>query len=907
MAKYEHDQFSTSAPLPWDIQKQLENLLQQQQQQQQQPSDPAYTQPQPYQQQQQQQQRQQQQQQNPPQLHQSSSSSRSYPSSSNEHVHQQQEVSYEDHDQQNQSSLYEQWVAFNVSDPSSSTDLSNQSQHQNQNESVRPLRTYSSAEHNPAQSPPPPPPGPQDPDGAPGSSSIGGGRAMLQVPFFRWFGRTSYTGTGFKRVKVELRNSTDLEQPTTPPVETVPLVGPSGSSPHAPAGPASNMLYPEFSPSASTPSSYSSPEDPLRPAPSVDTARSGSSSTATNTSDGKRKSTARDRLFKGEGKGRLGVYPKDEIFGDLLGIFERDLSCHFPFLSVASILEQHRANTLPALISNAICALTSRFSTHPLLLPLRASPKRQYESAQPFEDTAKKILVPLLSFPSVDTVVGLVLLAWSEFGSGRDSGLWMFSGMAIRMLQDLGLHREASIQQEPSDVEIARRRLLFWSVFFLDRVISYGTGRSATVSEAEIDIRSPTSADCELVAGQLQGPAGSVTPWPWPELIAITRFRGRISDVLNSPKGALDRSSREKLEVLQGDMISFYQAMDPVLHFSIHTFKHYRDLRQSPTFFLLHIMFHSVITVLHRPSLLQNFSQGEEVLLESNVEVSRSSARTLANMLSYADLAGSIAILANPFADQMIFVSAVAFLEERQLIEEAKNAAARAIASQRGLYQGGLNGMSSFSGAANGFGGAGGMDGFKTPTATKLLRSFADSKLDVSVSALKNCQFLWAGVGWVSRTIDQKRRGISIADVDPDTEADTPPVLFPKDPSMIRAWLQREWISRSAGSKQEDQTPFMKDEGVWDENMFSLVPSDVGLSFTGTGLDGSNQLIMSLDTVSDPMSYSEYGYTPGQDGQQGPGQTQEHGHKWDLPFDQPISVDHSGLPSPSFLNDLIWG
>lgn len=55
----------------------------------------------------------------------------------------------------------------------------------------------------------------------------------------------------------------------------------------------------------------------------------------------------------------------------------------------------------------------------------------------------------------------------------------MYTGMAIRVIQDLGMQHEASIQQDGTLIEVARRRLLFWSVFFLDRVISYGASTAA--------------------------------------------------------------------------------------------------------------------------------------------------------------------------------------------------------------------------------------------------------------------------------------------------------------------------------------------------------------------------------------------------------------------------------------------
>lgn len=82
--------------------------------------------------------------------------------------------------------------------------------------------------------------------------------------------------------------------------------------------------------------------------------------------------------------------------------------------------------------------------------------------------------------------------------------------------------------------------------------------------------------------------------WPtWQ--IAITYHRGRISDCLNAPGGNTDQRSRERVEKLHGAMIAFYQSIDPSLMFSVQSFKVYRDLHQSPTFWLLHMLFHSVV------------------------------------------------------------------------------------------------------------------------------------------------------------------------------------------------------------------------------------------------------------------------------------------------------------------------
>lgn len=107
-----------------------------------------------------------------------------------------------------------------------------------------------------------------------------------------------------------------------------------------------------------------------------------------------------------------------------------------------------------------------------------------------------------------------------------------------------------------------------------------------------------------------------------------------------------------------------------------------------------------------------------------------------------------IALLANPFADQPIFISAIAFLDERT-----------ALSSLYGRRPPTTSSASAAQSAA---------DGLKTPTSHRLLRSFADSKLDVSILSLRNITSHWAGVGWVLRTIDQKKRGFSVEEIDPD-------------------------------------------------------------------------------------------------------------------------------------------
>lgn len=68
---------------------------------------------------------------------------------------------------------------------------------------------------------------------------------------------------------------------------------------------------------------------------------------------------------------------------------------------------------------------------------------------------------------------------------------------------------------------------LFWSIFFLDRVISSGTGRPVTLRDDDIEIHFPLDSESILHNGW---------PSPYPPLMRIIHLYGRMTDLLNSIK-----------------------------------------------------------------------------------------------------------------------------------------------------------------------------------------------------------------------------------------------------------------------------------------------------------------------------------------------------------------------------------
>lgn len=189
------------------------------------------------------------------------------------------------------------------------------------------------------------------------------------------------------------------------------------------------------------------------------------------------------------------MVPNADILDHLLDIFFAYYGSHFPFYERDKFLASVENKSVPAVLLNSMCALAARFSTHS---HVHRNPI--YLCGEMFGDRAKQLVIVLLAVPSYDLVASLLMLSWYEFGCNRDVGFWMYTGMAIRMAQDLGMHK---INEHKTQDDVRQRSLkgdreqsynhrrvgkggeecwnestlrlnLFWSIYFIDRIISLG-------------------------------------------------------------------------------------------------------------------------------------------------------------------------------------------------------------------------------------------------------------------------------------------------------------------------------------------------------------------------------------------------------------------------------------------------
>lgn len=112
----------------------------------------------------------------------------------------------------------------------------------------------------------------------------------------------------------------------------------------------------------------------------------------------------------------------------------------------------------------------------PLLLNVIYAHASKRSSPQAAEDEvyyhrARKLMDDFLDVPRISTVIALIYLALYEPGQHRSSRAWMYSGMAIRMCFELGLHTSHySSQMSQCDIELRKRVL--WACFVMDKLES---------------------------------------------------------------------------------------------------------------------------------------------------------------------------------------------------------------------------------------------------------------------------------------------------------------------------------------------------------------------------------------------------------------------------------------------------
>ncbi|OGM49506.1 hypothetical protein ABOM_001741, partial [Aspergillus bombycis] len=144
-------------------------------------------------------------------------------------------------------------------------------------------------------------------------------------------------------------------------------------------------------------------------------------------------------------------------------------------------------------LSNAMCALGAAHESkyHPDLVTFPRS------LSELFGDRAKLLLELEMENPSVATIQALVLLSSYEASCTRDTRCWLYSGMAMRLAFDLGVHLDMTPYVEKeiiSPEEADLRRMVFWGVYLSEQFWGFYLGRSPQSPTSGVSVPKPGSS-----------------------------------------------------------------------------------------------------------------------------------------------------------------------------------------------------------------------------------------------------------------------------------------------------------------------------------------------------------------------------------------------------------------------------
>ncbi|POR32520.1 Uncharacterized protein TPAR_07286, partial [Tolypocladium paradoxum] len=266
---------------------------------------------------------------------------------------------------------------------------------------------------------------------------------------------------------------------------------------------------------------------------------------------------------------------------------------------------------------NAIFACSAKYSG---LVSLRGDPQDPKTAGIRFFRRCDELLVKesLLIQPTIPTIVGLLLLGSTYNSIGETSKGWLYTGYALRMVYELGLHLDPEeTTNVPEEVEIRRR--VFWGAFICDKLQSLYLGRPVGInirdcrvstqlldSYEENELFCPPNYPTHLVSPMLE-PAAHMAP---PVLIrSVSTFQQLcllskiMTTIINRfyVVGATFSNARNSLQAVDNALVQWKDNLAPELDYRPWESPDAAQPYPPPNIMVLHGIYHSLIILLHRP------------------------------------------------------------------------------------------------------------------------------------------------------------------------------------------------------------------------------------------------------------------------------------------------------------------
>ncbi|KAK5158109.1 hypothetical protein LTR04_005309 [Oleoguttula sp. CCFEE 6159] len=213
----------------------------------------------------------------------------------------------------------------------------------------------------------------------------------------------------------------------------------------------------------------------------------------------------------------------------------------------------------------------------------------------------------------IPSVAALLLLGDLECGVGRDNLGWMYSGMAVRLCFDIGLHLDSRLSGLP-ECEVEIRHMTLWACVVYDKYWALFLGRPTSMKSTDLEIYNLTKQFERLGSCKPAGPQKSLETQIYEALLDLMELAGKITENIDPRSQSavnIDRNGYLRMAALDRELGAWYARLPEPLKWTT------ANINTAPfSFFLLHQQYHSALILLHRPFAMYddpNSSDSEEI------------------------------------------------------------------------------------------------------------------------------------------------------------------------------------------------------------------------------------------------------------------------------------------------------